>query len=86
MVVFGLFHGILYFPTLLSILGPNAYSTAVREDSERAVSPKGVIDEGEANGNVANGAHVKANPYTEDKTEDKIQSNGVHNGESLINF
>ena len=86
-VVFGLFHGILYFPTLLSLLGPKAYSTAIKEDSERAGSANSVTDQRETNGNIAKDAHIEANPYTGNKTEDKIQSNGeVHSGESLLHL
>ena len=86
-VIFGLFHGLLYFPTLLSLLGPRAYSTAIKEDSERAGSANSVGDEKEANGNIAMKAHVEANPYTGEKTDNNIQSNGaVHNGESLIDL
>ena len=87
MVIFGLFHGLLYFPTLLSLLGPKAYSTAIKEDSERAGSANSVADQREPNGNIAKDAHIEANPYTENKTEDKIQSNGaVHSGESQIDL
>ncbi|XP_065069855.1 patched domain-containing protein 3-like isoform X2 [Rhopilema esculentum] len=76
-VVFGLFHGMVYFPTLLSLIGPKAYSTtSQRKDSlERSKSPNSIANEKHSdtslengsvtvNGNVtANGSTVVENAY-----------------------
>ena len=86
-VVFGLFHGMVYFPTLLSLIGPKAYSTtSKRKDSlERSKSPNSIANEKHsdasiengsvtANGNVtANGSTVVENTYIT-KNDGKISS------------
>ena len=62
-VIFGLFHGLVYFPIILSLLGPKGYSTPdqraeveSREKSATVISNEKVdIENGAAMNGVNNG-------------------------------
>eukprot|EP00794_Sanderia_malayensis_P008208 gene8208-9088_t len=74
-VLFGLFHGLIYFPTLLSLIGPKAYSTKIlKEDSEVSGS----------NNNVGNNRQQSIGNQVASNGHIEMQNQGFQSGEDTL--
>ena len=65
-IVFGLYHGLIFLPVLLSLVGPASYSTSskeVSEDPKNEVEPQGKEQDGVADAKKEGIANTNSEIY-----------------------